>query len=139
MHPAYSDRIWQHFEKPVNVGRLDADAARVGTGCAGEAAHGEMVRVQVRVNEAGAVEAARFKAQGSVALIACGSLATQQLAGGGAEPDAGWLSETLGLAPVDRTAALLVEDAWREALADARGRADGACDRTGTEHCGTGE
>ncbi|HYW91003.1 MAG TPA: iron-sulfur cluster assembly scaffold protein [Gammaproteobacteria bacterium] len=140
MHPGYNDRIWQHFEKPVNVGGLDPAVGRVGTGYAGDAAHGELVRMQVRVNRAGAVETTRFKAQGPVALIACGSLAAQQLvAGHGPEPDAAWLGETLALAPADRGAALLVEDAWREALAEARGRAGEVCDVTGTEHPGTGE
>ncbi len=126
MPRAYRARIWQHFEKPLNAGRLDVRGPGVGSGRAGTPEHGVQVRIQVRLGHAGAIEDARFKAQGPVALIACASLAVARLLDGEAsEPDAAWLADALELAPTDRAAAVLVEDAWRDALADARRRRAG--------------
>lgn len=68
---AYSEKVMDHYEHPRNVGTLDANAQDVGTGMVGAPACGDVMRLQIRVNDAGVIEDAKFKTYGCGSAIAC--------------------------------------------------------------------
>ena len=78
---AYSDKVLDHYENPRNVGSFDADDESVGTGMVGAPACGDVMRLQIKVNEQGVIEDARFKTYGCGSAIASSSLLTEWVKG----------------------------------------------------------
>ncbi len=110
---SYSLRVWDHFEKPRNVGKLDKNDSSVGTGLVGAPACGDVMQLQVRV-ENGVIVDARFMTFGCGSAIASSSLATEWLKGRTLD-EARQLSNTqiaeyLKLPPVKRHCSLLAEE-----------------------------
>ena len=119
---AYSERVIEHYENPRNVGALDKDDASVGTGLVGAPACGDVMRLQIRVNEAGVIEDAKFKTFGCGSAIASSSLATEWIKGKTLE-EAGaiqnsQIAEELNLPPVKIHCSVLAEDAIKSAIED---------------------
>jgi nitrogen fixation NifU-like protein len=119
---AYSDKVIEHYENPRNVGSLDAKSDDVGTGLVGAPACGDVMRLQIRVNEAGVIEDARFKTFGCGSAIASSSLATEWIKGKSVE-EARLLSNSqiaaeLNLPPVKIHCSVLAEDAIKSAIED---------------------
>ncbi len=78
---AYSDKVIDHYENPRNVGKLDQSSQHVGTGMVGAPACGDVMRLQIQVNDEGVIEDARFKTYGCGSAIASSSLATEWMKG----------------------------------------------------------
>lgn len=78
---AYSEKVIDHYENPRNVGKLDAADPNVGTGMVGAPACGDVMRLQIKVNEQGVIEDAKFKTYGCGSAIASSSLATEWMKG----------------------------------------------------------
>ena len=78
---AYSEQVMDHYENPRNVGKLDRDAADVGTGMVGAPACGDVMQLQIQVNDDGIIEDARFKTYGCGSAIASSSLLTEWVKG----------------------------------------------------------
>ena len=119
---AYSDKVIDHYENPRNVGSLDAAADDVGTGLVGAPACGDVMRLQIRVNDQGVIEDARFKTFGCGSAIASSSLATEWIKGKKVD-EAGQLSNSqiateLNLPPVKIHCSVLAEDAIKSAIED---------------------
>jgi nitrogen fixation NifU-like protein len=77
----YSEQVWEHFTHPRNVGSFDPVDRNVGTGFVGTLAQGDLIKLQIKVDARGVIEDARFRAHGSGAAIAAGSLASEWLQG----------------------------------------------------------
>ena len=121
---AYSEKVIEHYENPRNVGSLDAKSDDVGTGLVGAPACGDVMRLQIRVNEDGVIEDARFKTFGCGSAIASSSLATEWIKGKKID-EAGQLSNSqiaaeLNLPPVKIHCSVLAEDAIKSAIEDYR-------------------
>ena len=119
---AYSEKLMDHYENPRNVGSLDKEAKDVGTGMVGAPACGDVMRLQIKVSEAGIIEDAKFKTYGCGSAIASSSLVTEWVKGKSLD-DAMKLSneeiaEELALPPVKIHCSILAEDAIKAALAD---------------------
>ncbi len=119
---AYSAKVIDHYENPRNVGTFDKDAADIGTGMVGAPACGDILRLQIKVNDAGIIEDARFKAYGCGSAIASSSLITE-LVKGKTLDEAGAIknseiAEELELPPVKVHCSILAEDAIKAAIAD---------------------
>jgi len=119
---AYSDKVIEHYENPRNVGSLDSKSDDVGTGLVGAPACGDVMRLQIRVNEDGIIEDARFKTLGCGSAIASSSLATEWIKGKKVD-EAGQLSNSqiaaeLNLPPVKIHCSVLAEDAIKSAILD---------------------
>src|SRR5688572_4683313 len=119
---AYSEKVIEHYENPRNVGSLDQDDEHVGTGLVGAPACGDVMRLQIRVNDAGVIEDARFKTFGCGSAIASSSLATEWIKGKKVD-EAGKLSNSqiaaeLNLPPVKIHCSVLAEDAIKSAIED---------------------
>ena len=126
---AYSDKVIDHYENPRNVGSLDAKSDDVGTGLVGAPACGDVMRLQIRVNEEGVIEDARFKTFGCGSAIASSSLATEWIKGKKVE-EAGQLSNSqiateLNLPPVKIHCSVLAEDAIKSAIEDYKKKHEG--------------
>ena len=127
---AYSDKVLDHYENPRNVGRLDDEDENVGTGMVGAPACGDVMRLQIKVNDEGVIEDAKFKTYGCGSAIASSSLLTEWVKGRTIE-DAETIKNTeiaeeLGLPPVKIHCSVLAEDAIKAAIFDVkqkRGRA----------------
>ena len=78
---AYSDKVIDHYENPRNVGTFDKDDSDVGTGMVGAPACGDVMRLQIKVNDAGIIEDAKFKTYGCGSAIASSSLITEWVKG----------------------------------------------------------
>jgi len=78
---AYGDKVMDHYENPRNVGVLDQNAKNVGTGMVGAPACGDVMRLQIQVNEDGVIEDAKFKTYGCGSAIASSSLLTEWIKG----------------------------------------------------------
>jgi nitrogen fixation NifU-like protein len=122
---AYSDKVIQHYEKPLNVGTLDKEDPNVGTGLVGAPACGDVMRLQIRVNpETGVVEDAKFKTFGCGSAIASSSLVTEWVKGKTLDEAMGiknsQIVEELSLPPVKIHCSVLAEDAIKSAIADFR-------------------
>ena len=130
---AYSDKVIDHYENPRNVGSFDKSDASVGTGMVGAPACGDVMKLQIKVNEHGIIEDARFKTYGCGSAIASSSLVTEWVKGKTLD-DAGTIrntqiAEELSLPPVKIHCSVLAEDAIKAAIRDYRGknkRADAA-------------
>lgn len=123
---AYSEKVLDHYENPRNVGTMEKDDPSVGTGMVGAPACGDVMRLQIKVNEAGVIEDARFKTYGCGSAIASSSLLTEWVKGKTLE-EAGRiknteLAEELALPPVKIHCSVLAEDAIKAAIEDFRGK-----------------
>ena len=126
---AYSDKVLDHYEHPRNVGVLDKNDPNVGTGMVGAPACGDVMKLQIRVNEQGVIEDAKFKTYGCGSAIASSSLLTEWVKGKTIE-EAGkikntQIAEELALPPVKIHCSVLAEDAIKAAIADYQTKAGG--------------
>lgn len=119
---AYSDKVLDHYENPRNVGTLDAKDASVGTGMVGAPACGDVMRLQIKVNEQGVIEDACFKTYGCGSAIASSSLVTEWLKGRTLEEASkiknAEIADELALPPVKVHCSVLAEDAIKAAVED---------------------
>ena len=121
---AYSEKVIDHYENPRNVGKMDAEDPDVGTGMVGAPACGDVMRLQIKVNDAGVIEDAKFKTYGCGSAIASSSLATEWMKGKTLdEAEAVTISNTqlaeeLALPPVKIHCSVLAEDAIKAAVRD---------------------
>ena len=119
---AYSDKVIEHAENPRNVGTLDKDDPSVGTGLVGAPACGDVMRLQIKVNDAGIIEDAKFKTYGCGSAIASSSLATEWMKGKTLDEAETikntQLAEELALPPVKIHCSVLAEDAIKAAVRD---------------------
>ena len=117
---AYSDKVLDHYENPRNVGKLDAADDSVGTGMVGAPACGDVMRLQIKVNDAGVIEDAKFKTYGCGSAIASSSLLTEWVKGKNldeaAEIKNTQIAEELALPPVKIHCSVLAEDAIKAAV-----------------------
>ena len=125
---AYSDKVLDHYENPRNVGKLDAKDKQVGTGMVGAPACGDVMRLQIYVNDAGIIEDAKFKTYGCGSAIASSSLVTEMLKGKSLK-DAKQIKNTeivteLALPPVKIHCSVLAEDAINAAIEDYQSKQD---------------
>jgi nitrogen fixation NifU-like protein len=121
---AYSDKVLDHYENPRNVGILDADDSNVGTGMVGAPACGDVMRLQIKVNDEGVIEDAKFKTYGCGSAIASSSLLTEWVKGKNLD-EAEQIKNTeiaaeLALPPVKIHCSVLAEDAIKAAVKDLR-------------------
>jgi len=121
---AYSEKVIDHYENPRNVGSLPTTDPNVGTGMVGAPACGDVMRLQIRVNDQGVIEDARFKTYGCGSAIASSSLATEWMKGKTLDEAAliknSELAEELALPPVKIHCSVLAEDAIKAAVRDYR-------------------
>ncbi len=119
---AYSDKVLDHYENPRNVGTLDKDAKDVGTGMVGAPACGDVMRLQIKVNEQGVIEDAKFKTYGCGSAIASSSLLTEWVKGKTLEEAQqiknSDIAAELALPPVKVHCSVLAEDAIKAAVKD---------------------
>ena len=123
---AYSEKLIDHYEHPRNVGTLDQQADNVGTGMVGAPACGDVMRLQIQVNDQGVIEDAKFKTYGCGSAIASSSLVTEWVKGktldeAGALTNAE-IAEELALPPVKIHCSILAEDAIKAAISDYRSK-----------------
>ena len=123
---AYSDQVIDHYENPRNVGNLDKSAKNVGTGMVGAPACGDVMRLQIQVDDKGIIEDARFKTYGCGSAIASSSLVTEWLKGKSLD-QAGEIknndiAQELALPPVKVHCSVLAEDAIKAAISDYKGK-----------------
>merc|ERR1711981_614261 len=118
----YHEKVIDHYEKPRNVGKLDAKKTNVGTGMVGAPACGDVMKLQIEVDDDGKIIDAKFKTFGCGSAIASSSLATEWLKGSTLE-DAQKIrnkdiAEELCLPPVKIHCSVLAEDAIKQAIQD---------------------
>ncbi len=123
---AYSDKVIEHYENPRNVGTMDKNDPAVGTGLVGAPACGDVMRLQIKVNDQGIIEDAKFKTFGCGSAIASSSLATEWIKGKSID-EAEKLKNTriveeLNLPPIKVHCSILAEDAIKSAIADFRAK-----------------
>ena len=121
---AYSDKVIDHYENPRNVGALDKADPNVGTGMVGAPACGDVMKLQIRVNDQGIIEDAKFKTYGCGSAIASSSLVTEWVKGKTLDQAMALkntsIAEELALPPVKIHCSILAEDAIKAAIADYR-------------------
>ena len=121
---AYSDKVIDHYENPRNVGKLDDSSKNVGTGMVGAPACGDVMRLQIQVNDAGIIEDAKFKTYGCGSAIASSSLLTEWVRGKTLDEAAQikntQIAEELALPPVKIHCSVLAEDAIKAAVRNVR-------------------
>jgi nitrogen fixation protein NifU and related proteins len=119
---AYSDKVIEHYENPRNVGSFDKDDPSVGTGLVGAPACGDVMKLQLKINDQGIIEDAKFKTFGCGSAIASSSLATEWVKGMSIDQAMGikntQIVEELNLPPVKIHCSVLAEDAIKGAIAD---------------------
>ncbi|MBP6243043.1 MAG: Fe-S cluster assembly scaffold IscU [Chromatiaceae bacterium] len=119
---AYSEKVLDHYENPRNVGNLDTTDPSVGTGMVGAPACGDVMRLQIKVNDAGVIEDARFKTYGCGSAIASSSLLTEWVKGKtlaeALEIKNQQIADELALPPVKVHCSVLAEDAIKAAIHD---------------------
>ena len=124
---AYSSEVLDHYENPRNVGKLNKDDSNVGTGLVGAPACGDVLQLQIKVEE-GIITDAKFKTYGCGSAIASSSLITTWLKGKSLDEAAAiqnsHIAEELSLPPVKIHCSILAEDAIKAALADYRAKHD---------------
>jgi len=125
---AYSKQVLDHYENPRNVGSFDKHDDSVGTGLVGAPACGDVMRLQIKVNDDGVIEDAKFKTYGCGSAIASSSLVTEWVKGRSLE-DVLKIKNTdivehLSLPPVKIHCSVLAEDAIRAAIADYKQKND---------------
>lgn len=121
---AYSDKVIDHYENPRNVGKMDDKDSNVGTGMVGAPACGDVMRLQIRVNDDGVIEDAKFKTYGCGSAIASSSLLTEWVKGRSLDEATEIknkdIADELGLPPVKIHCSVLAEDAIKAAIADVK-------------------
>ena len=124
---AYSEKVIDHYENPRNVGKMDADDPTVGTGRVGAPACGDVMRLQIKVEE-GVITDAKFKTYGCGSAIASSSLATEWMKGKTLDQAAQItnmdLAEELALPPVKIHCSVLAQDAIQAAIKDYKSKAE---------------
>jgi nitrogen fixation protein NifU and related proteins len=123
---AYSEQVMDHYNNPRNVGKLDKESESVGTGMVGAPACGDVMLLQIQVNNDGIIEDAKFKTYGCGSAIASSSLLTEWVKGLSLD-EAGnirntELAEELALPPVKIHCSVLAEDAIKAAIKDYRSK-----------------
>ena len=126
---AYSDKVLDHYENPRNVGSFSKDEGNVGTGIVGAPECGDVMKLQLKINDAGVIEDARFKTFGCGSAIASSSYVTE-LVKGKTLDDALQIKNTqivadLSLPPVKIHCSVLAEDAIKAAITDWKKRHEG--------------
>ena len=124
---AYSDKVIQHYENPLNVGSFEKGDETVGTGMVGAPACGDVMKLQIKVNpETGVIEDAKFKTYGCGSAIASSSLVTEWVKGKTLDEAVQLknsdIAEELELPPVKVHCSILTEDAVKAAVQDYRSR-----------------
>ncbi|HSP00886.1 MAG TPA: Fe-S cluster assembly scaffold IscU [Thioalkalivibrio sp.] len=126
---AYSDKVLDHYENPRNVGSMDKADRNVGTGMVGAPACGDVMKLQIKVNDQGVIEDAKFKTYGCGSAIASSSLLTEWVKGKTLDEAATikntQIAEELALPPVKIHCSVLAEDAIKAAIEDFRKKAGG--------------
>ena len=125
---AYSDKVLDHYENPRNVGSFSKDDENVGTGMVGAPACGDVMKLQIKVDENGIISDARFKTYGCGSAIASSSLVTEWVKGKSLD-EAGTIrntaiAEELALPPVKIHCSILAEDAIKAAIEDYKKKHD---------------
>ena len=124
---AYGKKVLDHYENHRNVGVLDKDANNVGTGMVGAPACGDVMRLQIQVNDKGVIEDAKFKTYGCGSAIASSSLLTEWVKGKtvdeASEIKNTEIVEELELPPVKIHCSVLAEDAIKAAISDLKSKA----------------
>ena len=125
---AYSEKVIDHYENPRNVGSFDKEDPDVGTGMVGAPACGDVMKLQIKVNQKGIIEEAKFKTYGCGSAIASSSLVTEWVKGKSVE-DAAKIRNTeiaseLSLPPVKIHCSILAEDAIKAAVEDYKKKSD---------------
>jgi len=124
---AYGKKVLEHYENPRSVGVLDKDANKVGTGMVGAPACGDVMRLQIQVNDKGVIEDAKFKTYGCGSAIASSSLLTEWVKGKtvdeASEIKNTEIVEELELPPVKIHCSVLAEDAIKAAISDLKSKA----------------
>lgn len=121
---AYSDQVLDHYENPRNVGSFDKEDMHIGTGMVGAPACGDVMKLQIKVDENGIIKDAKFKTYGCGSAIASSSLVTEWIKGLSLD-EAGTIRNTdianeLALPPVKIHCSILAEDAIKAAIEDYR-------------------
>ena len=123
---AYSEKVLEHYENPRNVGSMNKDDEHVGTGMVGAPACGDVMKLQIKVNDAGVIEDAKFKTYGCGSAIASSSLVTEWVKGKtldeALEIKNTAIAEELALPPVKIHCSILAEDAIKAAVADLKSK-----------------
>ena len=123
---AYSDKVLDHHENPRNVGKMNDDDVNVGTGMVGAPACGDVMRLQIKVDDNGVIEDAKFKTYGCGSAIASSSLLTEWVKGRSLDQATEIknkdIAEELGLPPVKIHCSVLAEDAIQAAIADVKSK-----------------
>ncbi|HJL43007.1 MAG TPA: Fe-S cluster assembly scaffold IscU [Myxococcales bacterium LLY-WYZ-16_1] len=119
---AYNDKVIDHYENPRNVGSMDKEDESVGTGLVGAPACGDVMRLQIKVNDDGVIEDAKFKTFGCGSAIASSSLVTEWVKGKSLDYAENLknteIVQELSLPPVKVHCSVLAEDAIKAAVAD---------------------
>jgi len=123
---AYSDKVIDHYENPRNVGSFDKNDPTIGTGMVGAPACGDVMKLQIKVDEDGIIRDARFKTYGCGSAIASSSLVTEWVKGmhiaDASKLKNSEIAEELALPPVKIHCSILAEDAIKAAVNDYRNR-----------------
>jgi len=123
---AYSNKVIDHYENPRNVGSFEKDDPTVGTGMVGAPACGDVMKLQIKVNESGIITDAKFKTYGCGSAIASSSLVTEWVKGMHIDDASNLknsqIAEELALPPVKIHCSILAEDAIKAAVNDYRNR-----------------
>lgn len=121
---AYSKKVIDHYDNPRNVGTLDKTDVKVGTGLVGAPACGDVMRLQIKINESGVIEDAKFKTYGCGSAIASSSLVTEWVKGRTIDEASEIknidIAKELSLPPVKIHCSVLAEDAIKAAIEDYR-------------------
>jgi nitrogen fixation NifU-like protein len=121
---AYSDKVLDHYENPRNVGKMDDKDVNVGTGMVGAPACGDVMRLQIKVDDDGVIEDAKFKTYGCGSAIASSSLLTEWVKGRSLDEATEIknqdIADELGLPPVKIHCSVLAEDAIKAAIEDVK-------------------
>jgi nitrogen fixation NifU-like protein len=119
---AYSSQVIDHYENPRNVGSFDKSDSNIGTGMVGAPACGDVMKLQIKVNDQGVIEDAKFKTYGCGSAIASSSLVTEWLKGKtldqATEIKNSKIAQELALPPVKIHCSILAEDAIKAAVDD---------------------
>jgi nitrogen fixation NifU-like protein len=125
---AYSEKVIDHYENPRNVGSFSKDDPEVGTGMVGAPACGDVMKLQIKVNDEGVITDAKFKTYGCGSAIASSSLATEWLKGRSLqqaqEIKNSDIATELALPPVKIHCSILAEDAIKAAITDYKAKHD---------------
>jgi nitrogen fixation NifU-like protein len=120
----YSNKVIDHYENPQNVGSMDRSASDVGTGLVGAPACGDVMKLQLKINDDGIIEDAKFKTFGCGSAIASSSLVTTMVKGRSIDEaekiENSSIARELSLPPVKIHCSVLAEDAIKAAIADYR-------------------